>query len=276
MTRSALALAMVLTLLTGAAAAAGLLAGGLYRDNLLVRAGWQGNDVVTLTLAVPLMSMAVLAARRGSRRGLLAWMGMVAYALYDYAFYLFGAAFNDLFIIYVAILILSTFGLILGLTSPDLGRVLHTVRIGWAERGVGILIILVALALGVFWVGTSVGYMWTGEVPAMVTAVDHPTNVTGALDLWLVVSFGLLGGIWLWRRRPWGYVIGVIWTVKGAVYMTALSAASFAAYARGAVDDLAQLWLWAPIGVGCTLGAAVLLRTRAAGDRDLGKSQGVS
>jgi hypothetical protein len=272
MTRSTLALATALTLLMGAAAATGLLAEGLYRDNLLVRAAWQGNDLVTLVLAVPLMFAAALAARCGSRRGLLAWLGMVAYALYNYAFYLFGAAYNSLFMIYVAILILSTFGLILGLTSPDLGRVVRTARIGRAERGVGVLIITVALALGSFWVGTSLGHLWTGEIPAMVTAVGHPTNVTGALDLWLVVSFGFLGGIWLWRRRPWGYVIGVIWTVKGAVYMTALSAASIAAFARGAVDDMAQLWLWVPMGIGSTIGAIVLLRTRLAGDANPGQS----
>jgi hypothetical protein len=202
MTRSTLALATALTLLMGAAAATGLLSEGLYRDNLLVRAAWQGNDLVTLVLAAPLMSMAALTAWRGSRRGLLVWLGMVAYALYNYAFYLFGAAFNSLFTVYVAILILSTFSLILGLTSPNLGPVVRSAQIGRAERWVGILIITVALALGSFWVGTSLGYLWTGEVPAMVTAVEHPTNVTGALDLWLVVSFGLLGGIWLWQRRP--------------------------------------------------------------------------
>jgi hypothetical protein len=179
---------------------------GFYRDDLLVRAAWQGNDLATLVLAVPLISIGALAARRGSRRGLLCWLGTLAYALYNYVFHLFGAAFNGLFTIYVAILIFSTFCLILGLTSPILDQVVRTSRIGRAERGVGILIITVALALGGFWVGTSAGYLWMGEVPAMVTAVEHPTNVTGALDLWLVVSFGLVGGIWLSSGSgcPWG------------------------------------------------------------------------
>jgi len=93
----------------------------------------------------------------------------------------------------------------------------------------------------------------------MVAMTDHPTNVTVALDLWLVVTFGLLGGVWLSRGRGWGLVISTVWTVKGALYMTALSAASVAAYRMGAAPDLAQLALWVPIGVACGLGAFVLL-----------------
>jgi hypothetical protein len=38
----------------------------------------------------------------GSTRGMLIWLGLLAYALYNYAFYLFGAAFNALFLVYVA------------------------------------------------------------------------------------------------------------------------------------------------------------------------------
>jgi hypothetical protein len=94
----------------------------------------------------------------------------------------------------------------------------------------------------------------------MVTAVDHPTNLTAALDLWLVVSFGLLGGAWLWAGRPWGYVIATIWTIQGAAYMAALSAASLAAFRSGAAADATQLALWIPIGIACAVCAGGLLR----------------
>jgi hypothetical protein len=32
----------------------------------------------------------------------------------------------------------------------------------------------------------------------------------------------LLSAIWLWQRRPWGYVLASILMVKGATYMLAL------------------------------------------------------
>lgn len=203
MTKAALTLSVVLLLLMATASLSGLLVDGLYRDNLLVRAAWEGNDLVTLLLAVPLLAIATFAAHRGGARALLAWMGLLAYIFYNYAFYLFGAAFNALFLVYVALLVGATLGLILGFTSPDLKTIVRGVRIVGVHRAVGVLVIVVSTALGLFWTIISMGYLWTGDVPAMVTAVDHPTNLTGALDLWLVVSFGLLGGIWLWRGRPW-------------------------------------------------------------------------
>jgi hypothetical protein len=252
------------TLLIGllaAASAAGAFLPELYRDNRLVRAAWFGNDLTTLCLAIPLASVAVVMARRGSARALLVWLGVVAYALYNYAFYLFGAAYNSLFLFYAAILILSTMGLIRGLTSPTVPALLRAVPpAARTERAVAAFIVVVSLTLGGFWISTVAAYYWSGQLPAMVTATDHPTNVTGALDLWLVVTFGLWGGAWLWRGRPWGHVIASIWAVKGALYMTALSAASIIAYDRGASESLAELALWAPIGVGSAMASVLLLR----------------
>ncbi len=250
-----------LIVLTVTASGCGLFGENLYRDNLLVRSAWYGNDLVTFLLAIPLLIVAYILARKRSNRGTILWLGMVAYTFYNYAFYIFGAAFNQLFLVYVAVLVLSTFGLIQGLIASEIKDVLHSATVGNAERGVGLFIIVVSLALGTFWIAISANYVWTGQLPAMVIAVEHPTNITAALDLWLVVSFGLLAGIWLWQRRAWGYVIAGIWSVKGAVYMTALSAAAIAAYTSGATEDLSQLGLWVPIGVGSAIGSLLLLRS---------------
>ena len=51
----------------------------------------------------------------------------------------------------------------------------------------------VAVLLGAFWTGTAVAFVITGVPPAMVEATGHPTNVTGALDLVVVVTLGLVG-----------------------------------------------------------------------------------
>lgn len=244
------------------ASVAGLTVDGIYRDNLLVRSSWRGTDLVSLVVAVPLLISASFATRRGSGRGTLVCVGVLAYAAYNYAFYLFGAAFNELFLVYVGVLILSTLGLIFGLSSPRVRTMADPVVGPPAASWVGWLVTVVAVLLGIFWLATSVAYLRTGRVPAMVTATGHPTNVTGALDLWLVVTFGLLGGAWLIRGRPWGFIISAVWTVKGAVYMTALSAASWSAYRAGATDGPVELALWVPVGCACLTGAMALLRGR--------------
>jgi hypothetical protein len=65
-----------------------------------------------------------------------------------------------------------------------------------------------------------------------------------------VVSFGLLGAVWLWKRQPWGYVLAVIWNVNATVYMAALSAATVWAFQSGASEDIMLVALWGLIGVG--------------------------
>lgn len=215
---------------------------------------------IVAVLAVPVLVTAMLLARAGSRRGLLVWMGMLLYALYNFQFYLFGAAFNALFLAYVALFTFSALALGFGLTSVDMRALVDAVRPGPSDRGVAAWMAIVGVFLGGFWIVLAVRYWLTGLVPPMVEATSHPTNVTGALDLSLVVALAFLAAVWLWRHRPWGYVLAVIWNVKGAAYMLALSAASVTAVRVGESASVAQVGLWIPIGVGCLVAAWVLLR----------------
>jgi hypothetical protein len=259
-------LSMLAAALMAAASAAGLLRAGLYRDNVLVASGWYGNDLVTLAVASPLLLASSAFARRGSARALLVMFGMLDYALYNYAFYLFGAAFNALFLVYVAVVVLAAAGLIFGLSALD-ARGFDESAARVPARPVAVFMLVVAAGLGGFWVATSLAYVLTGEVPAVVTAVGHPTNVIAALDLSMVVPLMLIAGVWLWQRRPWGYVLAVIANVKGAAYMLALSAATVAAVRAGASDDAVQLALWAPINIGSLVASAALLPFSPGGRR---------
>ena len=252
-------LSMIVVVLMGAAAAGGLFLPLLYQDNPLVSASWRGNDWVTLIVAVPILVASMTMALRGSRRGRLVWMGMLAYALYNYAFYLFGAAFNGLFLAYTALFALSGFGLVFGLAGLDTEDVRGGFRDRTPVRILSVFMLAVAVFLGGFWIATSLAYLVNSQVPPMVTATSHPTNVTGALDLSMVVSINLLAAIWLWQRRPWGYVLAVIANVKGAVYMLALSAATYSAVRAGTTDAGGQIALWGTIGLGCLVASLALL-----------------
>lgn len=241
------------------ASGAGLFFHDLYQDNELVASSWYGNDLVTLCVATPLLVGAMVQARRGSRRALLVWMGLLAYSFYNSAFYLFGAAFNSLFLIYAALYPLSGFALAFGLVSLNADAVYEQVQARLPARWISGFMVFVAVALGGFHVALSLQYVVTGRTPAMIDAVGLHTNLIAALDLSMVVSVALLAGAWLWRGRPWGYVLAVVWTVKGAVYMLALSGATVSSVVAGPSDDWVQLLLWGPIGIGCLIAGILLL-----------------
>jgi hypothetical protein len=160
--RLAWLLAGVVGLLALIASAGGLFWEGLYRDNTLVMAAFRGNDLITLGIAVPGLIVATLMARRGSARGQLVWIGLLAYMLYNYVFYLYGATFNRFFLLYVALVALSITALIVSVASLDVQAIGQAFHPRTPVRWIGGYMLLFALLLGGLWIGMSLCFVVTG------------------------------------------------------------------------------------------------------------------
>ena len=249
-------------LLAGLTSALGLTVTGLYRDNLLVASGWAGNDLVTLCVAGPVLAYLALGGAKPGARELLQ-LGLLDYMVYNYAFYLFGAAFNALFLAYVVLVTLAAVGLIQGLIHLDVADLARRFSTRAPARLVGGYLIVVAAGLLSVYVVQSLAFAASRRLPDVVTATGHPTSVVFALDLTLVVPPALLAGVWIWKRRPWGYALAVITSVKSTVYMLALSAATLGAWGAGALSSLSQLFLWGALGATSGGVSAALLGSMA-------------
>ena len=91
---------------------------GLYRyGSLFSGANYRGQDAVTLFLGVPLLVLASAFYRRGSLKGGLLLTGILAFFLYADASMALGAAYNPLFLLYVALLSAGFLALALTLSS---------------------------------------------------------------------------------------------------------------------------------------------------------------
>lgn len=237
------ALAGVLAL---AASAGGLLIARLYRaDTLWASSQMRGNDLVTLTVAVPLLFAALAFAARGSARARLAWLGSLAYLAYNYAFYLFGAAFNEFFLIYVGVFALSSGALVLGLAAVDASAVAGLFRPRTPVRWIGGYMMFVALFLGINWTSRVMGFLATGRIPQDILNSGLPTAIVYAIDLSLLVPALAVVGVLLWKRRPWGYVLGTVLMVKSATYPMALIAMGIFAARAGVPGawDMMPFWM---------------------------------
>ncbi|XAS75723.1 hypothetical protein V3G39_13825 [Dermatophilaceae bacterium Sec6.4] len=188
----------------------------LYRDNALVTATFQGQDIVTLVVAVPLLVFGLVAEMRGSLRGRVLWLGMLFYSMYSYLFYAVAAAFNQFFLLYVATFGLPLYALLFSVPRLDLAHLGHTMA-GGAARIVAITYTsLVAAGLGLLWVGISLGYLATHKVPQPIVDSGHPTGVVFAIDLVFIVPPMLLSAIWLLRRRVFGWFLAGVMSVGGS------------------------------------------------------------
>jgi hypothetical protein len=60
----------------------------------------------------------------------------------------------------------------------------------------------------------------------------------------------VLGAVWLWSRRPWGFIIAVVLNVKGVVYAGLLASGSLLGgpITAGGGDGLLGLWMFLTVG----------------------------
>ncbi len=247
--RTGLAAAYLLTAATAATmatvSAVGVFATDwLYRDNALISATFRGQDMVTLVVAVPLLLLGLAWEMRGSLRGRVLWLGMLFYSMYAYLFYAVAAAFNQFFLLYVAAFGLPLYALLFSVPRLDLahlgdamgGRAARIVALTYAS--------LVAAGLGLLWVGMSLSYLATEDVPQPIADSGHPTGVVFAIDLVFIVPPMLLAALWLLRRRALGWVLAAVMSVGGSVYTLTLAAASIEV-ARQDVGPGSELPIWA-------------------------------
>ena len=248
-------LSLALLVLMAAQAGSGLLLARHYRDPEWIRVAWLGNDTVTLALAVPLLVVGLAKARRGSIRGILLWLGLAAYAIYNSLFYLLGAALNPFFLLYVVTLVAAVLTLVLGLVRLDPAAVAARVRPSLPARLVGGVLAAIGAMLAIVWTAIWASHVFAGR-PTPVE--PEAFRLVAALDLSLMVPALVGGGALLWTRRAWGFLMAATAAVQGALYLLVLSVNSWLAIARGLSEAPGELPLWGALAL-VTAGAATLL-----------------
>jgi hypothetical protein len=207
----AYALSGVLAVLLVVSSVAGLLYGsrGLYETYPAKLAGLVGQDVITLVVGLPLLVASVWLTARGSTRGLLLWTGTLFYFGYSYYFYVIGG-FNALFLTYIAIVSTSLYGLLSLLFNTDPETLKASFGPRTPTRLVGGFLVGYSLLFALMWVGLSLTSAVAGTRP------DEVTHSVVAIDCTVLLPLLFFGGLLLWRRGAWGYVLGGFLLVKMA------------------------------------------------------------
>lgn len=198
------------------AGGAGLFVHGLYQEGAWAREALRGGDLVTLVVAAPLLILSLTLSMRGSMRAVPVWIGLLAYSIYNYAFYVFGASFNDVFLLHIVLLSLSVYAMAFALSAVDVRGVANELRLARGARGVGYFLVTVGGLQAALWMFVLVRNAVTGELIHDVPVAGQ--HLVFALDLALSMPALVLGGVLLVRRRPLGFLLGTAMAVMGAVY----------------------------------------------------------
>lgn len=227
----------------------------VYRDNLLIASVWKGNDLVTLFVACPLLLYTLLHLHKGFLKVQVLWLGVTWYFVYNYFFYLYGAAFNVLFIFYILIVILSLLSFIFGLVDLVIS-IKTNLYLSLSKRTLLIsrsFLIFFSTLMGLAWIALSISYWFTQTVPLAITQTDHPTGVIFATDLIFLVTPLLLSATFLFKKHLLGVLLTPIILVKCVLYPLVFVASGIIVYLNTQVYDvltpiylllgLASLWV---------------------------------
>jgi hypothetical protein len=246
-------LTWIIAILATVACAGGIFIKDLYQDTSFIKTAWLGNDIVTLTVVLPMLIIALMLGKREYQRAQLVWMGLLAYMVYTYAFYLFGAVFNAFFLLYVLLFSLSVYALVMGLSNLDASGIRKNFSEKTPVNWLGVYLLSISLPLGFFEVGQCLSSILGGNMPAAPTLIF-------ALDLSIVVPNTALAAILLFRRHAWGYILAAMMLIKAFTYGVVLSfsTALIADFSLSATwDPLISFYLF--VALGGLIGSIVLL-----------------
>lgn len=197
--------------------------GGVYgHESVSMAAQAIGQDWVTLLIGVPLLLLATYSAGRGSLRGQLLRVGVLWYFAYSYLMMAFGAAYNQLFLMYVVIFSASGFAFVLAMLSIDTRQLPSRFGSGFHRRAVAWLMIALGVLLGLMWLGRIGPSVLSGAVPPSLESSG--TLFVQAADLGLGVPLAILAGVLMLQSRPAGYLLAAVVLIHGATFGFALVA----------------------------------------------------
>lgn len=232
---------------------------GLYWfDTVSTAAQMQGNDLITLVVGLPLLVISTFLAFRGSLRGRLLLTGTLGFFLYTYMSMSMLAAYNELFLIYVALFGLSLYAFILGMLSFDLTDLPSHFSKKMPHQWMAGLMFVIGAFLSLMWLGRIISPLLNGTSPALENTT---TLVIQAMDLVLIVPLAVLGGILLLKHSAWGYLLGSVFILKTITMGLGVSAMGINMARRGVPDSLGILIPFLAITLMNLFMAVLLLRS---------------
>jgi hypothetical protein len=178
---------------------------GVYsNDSLLVGAGLRGTDAITLFLCVPLLVVSTFLYRSSSFRSRFLLAGVLSYFVYNSASLALGAAYNPLFLLYVAYFSTSFFAFVSACASVDLAGLQARVAPQLPRRGIAAFLFVSGSVLALVWLSDLVGALAAGALPA--TLPGYTTMMTYVLDLGIIAPAVFLSAVLVLRGSPRGYL----------------------------------------------------------------------
>lgn len=233
-----------IAILLAIAAGGGLLIPGLYRDvpNLVAQA--KGQDFISLSVVLPMLVITAILAGHGSLQARLIWLGGLVYLVYTYTSFAFAIQYNPLFLVYIALLSCSLYGLIGSLAVLDLAGIKARYTEKTPVKAVSIYLAVLVFLFYFMWLSELIPALVAGEVPQSILDDGTPTNAIHVLDMaWILPAF-VITAISLWRKHSLGYSLAGIMLTFFVLLASAILSMGLLEARGGAPDAIPMVGLF--------------------------------
>jgi hypothetical protein len=197
---------------------------GIYR-HMSADVAPQGiaQDVVTLGLGIPLLLITLWWSRSGSLRARFLLAGVLGYFLVTYLFYLVMGMYNEFFLVYAALL---------GLSSAGFGLVVHAISKSnpgshfgnqTPHKTAGVFLMVNSVLIAMLWLQIVVPPLLDGSI-IPVQAEHYTTLIVQGLDLGFLLPLSFISGWFFYRKKSIGYVLAPVYLGFLTLLMSALVA----------------------------------------------------
>jgi hypothetical protein len=228
-----------------------------YYDSVSSAAQMQANDLISLLVGLPLLLISSYFAFRASLRGQILLAGTLGFFLYSYMSMSVLAAYNVLFLLYVALFGLSLYAFLLMMLSFDLDVLSKRFSEHFPHKWIAALLFTVAGFLLLAWLGRILPEMQAGYIASLENTT---TRVIQAMDLALICPAAILAAILLLRRQPIAYLLASVLVMKMVTMGLAVSAMGINMAFAGVPDSLGILVPFVIITSLNLIAAVVLLK----------------
>lgn len=180
---------------------------GIFRDPPMTAGNAQGTAVAILLAALPALVGSMILAARGSLRARLVWLGALGYLFYNAVIYSFAVTFNALFLLYVASLSLAFWAMLFLLLRADVEELRARFAENLPVRAFALYVLAASGMFFVLWMGQIAPALFQSERPAFLAGTNLLTSPVHVLDLGFALPISVLGAVWLWQRKGWGFLL---------------------------------------------------------------------
>lgn len=237
----------------------GVFRNDFYKDGEWINAQWQGQDLVTLIVAIPLL---VIASKKAIFNRSLVWelvlAGVLFYFVYVYTFYVFEASFTFLYFFHLPVFSIALLCLFLVCHHILNARNDYAYTHNLSKFTISFFLLAVSTLLSWLWLEDLINHL-TFEKFLSPTPDGEPPLIIYTLDLGIMIPLMVIAVFLFIKNYSLGLILIGVMLIVSFLLGFALMAMSTSMYLQNLDPDPMLIVIWSMIGLAGLLLSIVYL-----------------